>query len=757
MREKGQLGTPIPKPEQTEGEHMLRIRLIVLAVLIVGTAMATAFAKPAAPAFATPTPPGFAKSPSHRSPHHGPRRGGHVVRAWPDRGHRRPSTRLARWLAREVGAKRPRTCARNWRKARHRCRLHVVHSRRAILTLPLAAGDPGSPAGDAISVSAASSAGASALADPTASQVRALATSTTTTLPLNLVRSYQIPPDDPAYSSLLNWSWSYDSAVSAAAFVVTGNQANAQQLLDQLSALQHTDGSIEVAFNTATGQAASVFRAGTIAWVGLAGAMYDSSFSSGRYLNMEQLAAGYLISLQGSNGLIRGGPDVSWVSTEHNLAAYAFLSRLGNELNSNGDPTNAATYLSAAARIASGIDSNLIARNGGSSYFLEGLSDPARALDVQALGASYLQSRGDTALAGQVLANAESIYAVDGQSITLSSDPSTYNKTYAAVGPFSGFAPYAGVGAPNVIWPEGTAELRLAAATLGQPTAGLDQQLKQFASVTSSAGGAVLQADATVTNGAYGVTYHVWPAAAAAAWQLLAQQLPTTALFPYVGTYAATVLADSPQIFYRLNETSGTTAFDSSGNAYSGVYQGGVTLGVPGATSGGATAVTLNGTSGYVSSSTLWTNPTVFTNEAWFKTTTATGGVIIGFGNTAVGPPANFDRMIYMSASGQLYFGIALNQTIHSTNSYNDGNWHLAEATVSSAGASLYVDGQLAATNPKLTAPQTYNGYWRVGDESTGGWTAHANNYFTGTVADAAVYPTALGARRIAAHYVAGR
>jgi hypothetical protein len=50
-----------------------------------------------------------------------------------------------------------------------------------------------------------------------------------------------------------------------------------------------------------------------------------------------------------------------------------------------------------------------------------------------------------------------------------------------------------------------------------------------------------------------------------------------------------------------------------------------VTLGTPGitATSDGNTAVAFNGTSGYVSSATKWTNPQVFTEEAWFKTTTA--------------------------------------------------------------------------------------------------------------------------------------
>jgi hypothetical protein len=47
---------------------------------------------------------------------------------------------------------------------------------------------------------------------------------------------------DPSYAGLLNWSWTYDSAVSAAAFAATGDKANSAQLLDQLAALQHTDG-----------------------------------------------------------------------------------------------------------------------------------------------------------------------------------------------------------------------------------------------------------------------------------------------------------------------------------------------------------------------------------------------------------------------------------------------------------------------------------------------------------------------------------
>jgi hypothetical protein len=140
--------------------------------------------------------------------------------------------------------------------------------------------------------------------------LRAAATSASSTiaLPLKLVRSYAIPADDPSYKRLLNWSWTYDSAVSAAAFAASGDKSNAQRLLDQLAALQHTGGSIEIAFDTSTGQNAPVFRAGTVAWVGLAAAAYDAAFDTGRYLDTEQRAGDYLLSLQTAGGLIRGGP-----------------------------------------------------------------------------------------------------------------------------------------------------------------------------------------------------------------------------------------------------------------------------------------------------------------------------------------------------------------------------------------------------------------------------------------------------------------
>jgi hypothetical protein len=407
---------------------------------------------------------------------HGQRVGGPVHSAWPAKG-RAPRTSQARWLARQVGTIEPRLCATQRRHARRRCQLG-----------------------------------------------RAATSGSGSALPLKLVRSYAIPADDPSYKRLLNWSWTYDSAVSAAAFAATGDGSNAQQLLDQLAALQHTAGSIEIAFDTGTGQNAPVFRAGAVAWLGLAAATYDAAFDTGRYLDTERRAADYLLSLQTASGLIKGGPDVSWVSTQHNLIAYVFLVRLANELDAAGATTTADRYFAAGRTIAAQINASLLVDDAAGAHFRQGLNDDTQALDVQAFGAMYLQGTGQPALAAEVLAYAQSRFALSGRAVTTSSKPATYNMTYASAGPFSGYAPYVGTGAPAVRWAEGSGEMRLAQAALGQDTRVLDASIASWLAITKGAG--ALQADQTLTSDAYGVEYHVWPASTAAAWTILAQTAP---------------------------------------------------------------------------------------------------------------------------------------------------------------------------------------------------------------------------------------
>jgi hypothetical protein len=65
--------------------------------------------------------------------------------------------------------------------------------------------------------------------------------------------------------------------------------------------------------------------------------------------------------------------------------------------------------------------------------------------------------------------------------------------------------------------------------------------------------------------------------------------------------YAQVILADHPIAYWRLDETSGNIAYDSSGHGHDATLVGGVTLGVPGALVGTPnTAVALDGTSGFI-------------------------------------------------------------------------------------------------------------------------------------------------------------
>ena len=221
-------------------------------------------------------------------------------------------------------------------------------------------------------------------------------------------------------------------------------------------------------------------------------------------------------------------------------------------------------------------------------------------------------------------------------------------------------------------------------------------------------------------------------------------------------TYGKTVFNNNPDLYWRLSNTTGTTAADSSTNLNAGTYHGGVTLGVPGlSTLSGNTAAQFDGSNGMVSSNTAFTNPTTYSEEAWFKTTTNRGGKIIGFGDSANGLSGGYDRHIYMQDNGQLVFGTWTGQTntITSGNSYNDGQWHHVVATQGSPdGMKLYVDGGLVGTNPQTSA-QNFTGYWKIGGDNTWG---SSSPYFSGTIDEAAVYPTVLTASQVATDYSLG-
>ena len=218
--------------------------------------------------------------------------------------------------------------------------------------------------------------------------------------------------------------------------------------------------------------------------------------------------------------------------------------------------------------------------------------------------------------------------------------------------------------------------------------------------------------------------------------------------------YGLAVYNDSPTVFLRLNEASGTLANDSSGSGADGTYFGGETLGAASPVTGPAgSAVAFNGIDGTVSTNVAVPGPSTYSEEIWFNTTTSQGGKLIGFGNAPSGRSSNYDRHVYMQNNGQLTFGTYTGQmnTATSSHSYNDGQWHYLVASQGADGMKLYVDNALVATNPQTSA-QAYSGYWRIGgDTSWGGSSA----FFNGTLDEAAIYPVVLTPSQIAAHYAA--
>jgi hypothetical protein len=243
-------------------------------------------------------------------------------------------------------------------------------------------------------------------------------------------------------------------------------------------------------------------------------------------------------------------------------------------------------------------------------------------------------------------------------------------------------------------------------------------------------------------------------------------------------SYVNTILRAKPSFFWQLNQASGTNAADSTPHGFRGLYETGAKPGAPGPITGSsATAASFNGRTGLVTSLDQVNSRQKFSIEGWFKTTSKTGGKIVGFGSSQTGLSGTYDRHVYMLNDGQVVFGVYSSgmkvpaRSIESPHVYNDGRWHYVVATFhSSAGVgrmALYLDGRSIASVP-TKSDQSYPGYWRVGgDNLAGAWsldpwgsnsqgTTQPNSYyFGGTIGDVAVYPYAMSATAVAAHYAA--
>ena len=220
--------------------------------------------------------------------------------------------------------------------------------------------------------------------------------------------------------------------------------------------------------------------------------------------------------------------------------------------------------------------------------------------------------------------------------------------------------------------------------------------------------------------------------------------------------YADVVVADVPLRYYRMQEASGATAYDVSGQGQNGTYQSSPTLGVTSPISGEPAdkAITLNGTSHYLSVPTtgLPSASAAVSLEVWFRITAnpATTPRALAFLGTTTASQAVFLQVDTSGrVSAQLWGGastpnssaVALNAWHHAVLTYTGG----ANGTLT-----LYLDGSSIGT-ATITAAVL------LGSCEFGRAAGSASvTFLPGSVDAAAVYATALSSARVTAHWNAG-
>lgn len=220
-------------------------------------------------------------------------------------------------------------------------------------------------------------------------------------------------------------------------------------------------------------------------------------------------------------------------------------------------------------------------------------------------------------------------------------------------------------------------------------------------------------------------------------------------------TWSSEVLADSPYLWWKFEETTGTNADDSSPNNRDGTYVNSPTLGQPGAVN---LAAFFDGTTDeHVRSTTLLNTPTV-TVESWiYITGTPTvneniGGFLDGYGSGVL------DKLLFVAAADRgLYFYIfdtAGRLTSAPTSIIPTNQWVHVAGTADGSNIKTYMNGNEVGS---ATAGNTFTGYTVnnifVCGEGSGGSQIDGPRSATIGVDEFVVYTNALSSRRILKHF----
>jgi len=131
---------------------------------------------------------------------------------------------------------------------------------------------------------------------------------------------------------IANWSFTYDLALLVQAYSRFSDFDRARKILDFFArdAKRENGWFLNAYYVDDGGPAEFIMHCGPNIWLGLAVMQYINYSKDQRYLGLAESIAAAMMKIQNEDagGGLRGGPNVTWYSTEHNLDAYAFFNML---------------------------------------------------------------------------------------------------------------------------------------------------------------------------------------------------------------------------------------------------------------------------------------------------------------------------------------------------------------------------------------------------------------------------------------------
>ncbi len=230
-----------------------------------------------------------------------------------------------------------------------------------------------------------------------------------------------------------------------------------------------------------------------------------------------------------------------------------------------------------------------------------------------------------------------------------------------------------------------------------------------------------------------------------------------TVTFPGRSTYQE-VVADSAASYWRLGETSGTSAVDARG-VVNGTYTNGVTLNQTGALSGDADkAASFDGVDDYVNVGDVYdfAGTASFSVEAWFKkdVNAASTYMRVVDKNNWNSPRNGWQLEIQPESEGADARKIGFSRWAGGSTNYamsttltGTGTWYHVVGTYDGTNLRIYVNGVLEATTASSLSMPGNALPLRIGQSAAG------YEFFDGTIDDVAIYSSALGASAIQEHY----